>query len=279
MINFQVLKILKPLLIFASAFIIFIIAQAFLKRKFLNKVKSKKMKHTITLFMNFSTYLFLLVGIIFMFFSFGGDWTQMSLVAGLFSVGLGLALQKPITGLAAWFMIIFSNAFKIGDRIIVGTTKGDVDNITLTHIHIKEIGGTVAGDEFSGRIILLPNSILFEKEIINYTRKNNFILDEVNLMITYESDINQAKKMCLENIEKLRKNFKDKLSKKPYLRFNFERSGINIKLKYYIFADKKTEFNSNLTEEIFKQISKEKNVEIAYPHTEVVFRKKEDTFN
>ncbi len=112
------------------------------------------------------------------------SWTALGLGVGLLSVAIGWALQRPITGMAAWFMIVVKRPFEIGDRVTIGAVKGDVVDITLTHIYINEIGGLVPSEENSGRTIMIPNSVLFEQNIINYTLQNEFVLDQVVTMVT-----------------------------------------------------------------------------------------------
>jgi small-conductance mechanosensitive channel len=62
----------------------------------------------------------------------------------------------------------------------------------MTHIFLNEVGGTILGDEKSGRTVMIPTSIIFEEKVTNYTEKNDYILDEVNTTITYESDLDKA---------------------------------------------------------------------------------------
>jgi len=55
---------------------------------------------------------------------------------------------------------------------VISSIKGDISNITLTHIFFKEIGGTIDGEEISGRTVMFPTSIIFDEEVINYTEKD-----------------------------------------------------------------------------------------------------------
>ena len=50
---------------------------------------------------------------------------------------------------------------------------------------------------------MVPNSIIFEEEVVNYTHKNNYILDEVKTAITYESDLEKAEKLIIKSVEKI----------------------------------------------------------------------------
>jgi len=89
---------------------------------------------------------------------------------------LGWSLQQPVTGIAAWLMIILKKPFKIGDRVVIAGVTGDVTGITLTHVILNQVGGSIGGEERSGRGILIPNAILFQHMIINYTLDQEYML-------------------------------------------------------------------------------------------------------
>ncbi|MBS00022.1 MAG: mechanosensitive ion channel [Candidatus Marinimicrobia bacterium] len=81
-----------------------------------------------------------------------------ALVAGLGLTGfaLGFALKDVVSNLIAGSIILLHRPFKINDRIIVVGHEGKVIKIDLRYTTI----------EAEDKKILLPNSILFTKEII-----------------------------------------------------------------------------------------------------------------
>ncbi len=270
-------KFAKPILIFIVALTIYLIIKNLLQKYLIHRVKTKKMRHNITVFTNLLTYVFITIAAMFIMFSFTGNIFSIGLTAGLLTAALGWALQRPITGIAGWIMVLVAKPFEIGDRIIIGGVHGDVVNITLTHIYLKEFGGTIGGEETSGRIIMVPNSLLFEQNVINYTFQDEFILDEVALTITYESNVEKAREVCIKAAKKILEKIKEKEYEKytkPYVRMNFQPSGVDIRLRYYTPASDRLEIHSKITEEILKSIHQEKSLEIAYPHQELILRKK-----
>ena len=126
-----------------------------------------------------------------------GSLKLLGLTAGFFGMMLGWSLQQPVTGIAAWLMIILKKPFKIGDRVIIAGITGDVTGISLTHVILNQVGGSVGGEERSGRGILIPNAILFQHVIINYTLDQEFMLDEVPVRLTFDSDWERAKEIMI----------------------------------------------------------------------------------
>lgn len=260
-----------------TVILVFIVSNFILnsiKRELLKKAKRKKQVSDIEIFSKIFKYTLLLILIIFAIFSYAGSWSSLGLIVGLLSAALGWALQKPISGVAAWILIVANRPFEIGDRIIIGDVRGDVVDLTLTHIHLKEIGGLVPGEERSGRIILIPNYALFERNIINYNSRDEFVLDQVVVTVTYESNLDKAMEISLKSVVKHTTDFVGKVKKEPYIRIFFQPSGIDVHARYFAPATKLQEISSEITKEIHDSILKAGNVEIAYPHTEVVFRKK-----
>lgn len=262
------------LIILAAAFSIYKIITAAFKRAVLSKAKTKKQRSNALVFLSIWKYAFTILIIIGLIFYLGGDITGLGLWAGLLTAALGWALQKPITGVAGYLLVIVKKPFQIGDRILVGDVKGDVSDITLTHIYLREIGGTIGTEETSGRVILIPNSVLFEKNIINYTLQDEYILDQVVLAVTYDSDLDKAIRICEESARKVTRSFLKDMPVKPYTRTFFQPSGIDVKIRYYVKATERIKMLSELTQEIFRNVIKDKDVTIAYPHTEVILSRK-----
>jgi len=239
----------------------------------LQRATTKKHISNIEIFSRVIWYIVLVLALIIALLSYSGSWTGLGITLGLFSAALGFALQRPITGIAAWLMIVIKRPFDIGDRIILSGVRGDVVDANLTHVSIKEIGGIVAGEEHSGRIVLVPNSILFEQNITNYTAKNEHVLNQVSFVVTFDSDVDKAIDLVLKAT---RKHTIKYTSAEPYTRTFFHPYGITLSVRYMSSASRLEEVQSDITKEIYDILMKDKHIEFALPHTEVVLRQKEE---
>jgi small-conductance mechanosensitive channel len=268
----DILNIINTIVILAITFFVFNLILGRIKKGLLKKAKKKRTISNIEIFFKIIKYSFFFMLILIAISSLTGSWTGLGLSVGLFSAALGWALQKPITGVAAWIMVVARRPFNIGDRVIIGNIKGDLQDITLTHIYVREIGGIVPGEETSGRIIMIPNSVLFEQNIINYTAKDEYTLDQVSVTITFESNLNKAVKIALESAKKCTKKFIENV-KNPYIRTYFRTNGISVHVRYFAPADELQKYSSDITQEIFKRITKTKDIEISYPHRKIFIKK------
>jgi len=270
--------IIQLIITLIGAFIVFILLIKIIQRNLLKKVKGKKQKSNVNTFIGLLKFIFTIFLIIIVFTAYYGNLGDLGFIAGLLTVAIGFALQKPISGVVAWLIIISRRPFHIGDRVIISKIKGDINNITMTHIFLDEVGGTIEGEECSGRTVMIPTSIIFDQEIINYTERDDYILDEVKTAVTYESNRRKAEGIVMKSVEKIMKpiweDFPKRIIKEPHIRLMFRDSGIDITVRYYTIATRRNAIATDIRGEIYDRIKEADDVEFAYPHTEVLFRKK-----
>jgi len=68
------------------------------------------------------------------------DPARLATGLGLVTAGLAFALQKVITALAGYFVILRGQTFNVGDRITMGGVRGDVIALSFTQTTIMEMG-------------------------------------------------------------------------------------------------------------------------------------------
>jgi small-conductance mechanosensitive channel len=122
-----------------------------------------------------------------------GGLTGIVAYLGIVSAGVAIALQDPLTNLAGWLFLTVRKPFTVGDRIQIGDHAGDVIDLRLFAFSLVEIGNWVAADQSTGRILHIPNGLVFRQPVANYTAGFNFIWDEIPVTVTFESDWRKAK--------------------------------------------------------------------------------------
>ena len=140
--------------------------------------------------------LVLIIGLLSIWFN---DPTRLATAFGLMSAGLAFALQKVITSIAGYFVVLRGSTFTVGDRISMGGVRGDVLRLGFIQTTIMEMGQPpsvqsadpamwVQSRQFTGRIVTVSNSQIFEEPVFNYTRDFPFIWEEMVIPITYQAD-------------------------------------------------------------------------------------------
>jgi len=218
--------------------------------------------------------VWMVIATIFILVSLSGSIAALGISAAFLGMILGWSLQSPVTGIAAWLMILLKRPFKIGDRIIIAGIIGDVVDITLTHVVLNQVGGTVAGEEKSGRGVIVPNAILFQQIIHNYSFESKYLLDEVPVLITYESDLPEADRICINAAQEVTGNIINATGQKPFTRVELADSGIRIRLRYQTMGTERQRISSDIVRLVVERFNATERVEFAYPHTEVLYRPK-----
>lgn len=226
-------------------------------------------------FLFFWRYFWMASSIILISVSFSGSIAGVGISAAFLGMILGWSLQAPVTGIAAWLMIILKRPFKIGDRVIINGITGDVIDINLTHVLLNQVGGTIGGEEKSGRGVLIPNATLFAQVIYNYTVEEKFLLDEVLVHVPFESDIDEAERICIESARAITQDIIDETKAEPFIRMEFTDWGLRMRVRYKTIATDRQRITSEITRQILKEFKKNPKVEFRYPLQEIRYRPKE----
>ena len=116
--------------------------------------------------------------------------TSFIAILGAAGLAVGMALQGTLQNFAGGVIILLLRPFKVGDYIEVGSFKGYVKNIHIFHTTIRP---------FNGRAIIVPNSELATKSLINHTKEDVIRLDVV-CSVAYGTDLAKARQVIMEVI-------------------------------------------------------------------------------
>ncbi|MEA3513990.1 MAG: mechanosensitive ion channel, partial [Nanoarchaeota archaeon] len=100
------IPLIRTIIIVIVIFLIISFIISLIKKGLLKKVKSKKQRSNVKIFSKILKIILFIGLILIAFSSYYQTWTGLAVWAGLFSAALGWALQRPITGIAAWIMVV-----------------------------------------------------------------------------------------------------------------------------------------------------------------------------
>ncbi|MGI8643314.1 MAG: mechanosensitive ion channel domain-containing protein, partial [Thermomicrobiales bacterium] len=86
---------------------------------------------------NLAAALLLLLGLLSIWFE---DPTRLATALGLVTAGLAFALQRVVTAVAGYLVILRGSTFGVGDRITMGGVRGDVIGLGFIQTTIMEMG-------------------------------------------------------------------------------------------------------------------------------------------
>jgi small-conductance mechanosensitive channel len=145
-----------------------------------------------------STYVAVTLGILLIGRMWFAGFEAVSTYLGLVSAGIAIALKDPLANLAGWAFIMWRRPFTVGDRVEIGSNRGDVIDLRIFQFTLMEIGNWVDADQSTGRVIRIPNGKVFTETLANYSKGFRYIWHEIPVLITFESNWRKAKTTLTE---------------------------------------------------------------------------------
>ena len=217
---------------------------------------------------------------------------EIGVFLGLASAGLAISLRDPLVSVAGWLFILLRRPYVIGDRIQVGETFGDVVDIRMFQTYLLECGNWVDGDQATGRIVMVPNTVVFTTSIANYTHGFAYIWDEVTVRLTFESDWKRAKEIltaiaeqqtmpaCEDAERQIREAASEHLIffKKltPIVYTSVKEWGIQLTVRYLTPVRQRRGSSQRVWEATLEAFAQESDISFAYPTTRFFDRTVED---
>jgi small-conductance mechanosensitive channel len=159
---------------------------------------------------NLAAAAVLFIGVVSIWFD---DPVRLATALGLITAGLAFALQKVVTAVAGYFVILRGQTFNVGDRIVMGGVRGDVIALGFTQTTIMEMGQPppvqkddpamwVQSRQYTGRLVSVSNARIFDEPVYNYTREFPYLWEELAVPIPYAADRTRAERILLAAAEK-----------------------------------------------------------------------------
>ena len=184
--------------------------------------------------------------------------------AGVLGVAIGFAAKDTLSNLIAGILLIIDRPFEIGDRIEVwsaptgSSSWGDVMDIGLRATRIKTTDNI---------IIVIPNNEIMKRDIVNYTLISTNIRVRVNIGVSYDTDIKQAKEVILQVADQVQWVL-DSPAPRVVVR-SFGESAVDLQLRVWIAdARRRMDTISEITDRV-KSAFDAAGIEIPYPKRDI----------
>lgn len=153
----------------------------------------------------------------------GIDLSSLALVAGALSLGVGFGLQNIVSNFVSGLILLVERPFKVGDWIVSGTTEGFVRRISVRATEIET---------FQHQSIMMPNSLLINASVGNWTHRNKLGRSEIAVTVTYASDPRRVIQVLDEIAAAHPKVLKNPAPNVSFTAFGDER--MNFELRIYV---------------------------------------------
>ncbi|MCL7415619.1 MAG: mechanosensitive ion channel family protein [ANME-2 cluster archaeon] len=109
--------------------------------------------------------------------------------AGFAGIIIGLAAQSTLANIISGISLAMFQPFRVGDLVTIHEEYGTISDLTLRHTVVTT---------WDNRRLIIPNSIISDEAVINWSIEDPTVVWPVNIGISYDSDIDLARSIMLE---------------------------------------------------------------------------------
>jgi small-conductance mechanosensitive channel len=198
---------------------------------------------------------------LYILFLLGIDLTNLAVIVGGLSVGIGFGLQHIVNNFFSGLILLAGRSIQSGDTIQLGNTLGDVRKVTIRNTVVQTRENAT---------LFVPNSDLISNQLINWSHRDPRVVREIIVGVAYGTDTRKVTELML----KAAGTHHNILNHPPpeVLFWDFGASTLDFKIKFWIDnVAKDTRILSDIRYEI-DRLFRENEIEFAYPQSDVHLR-------
>jgi len=221
-------------------------------------------------------------------FDFANELGALATVMGFAAAGIALTLQNVILSMAGYFYVSGRYGIRVGDRVQISGISGDVLEIGLFKITMMELGGDESGRQPTGRVVVFPNSVVFQPNS-NFSRQlpgSSFAWNELRLTLAPDCDYRLAERRVLEVVSEVFARFREAIQRecrglerelnqpietpRPQSRLRLSEAGIEIVLRYPVPFRNSSQTADEIARRLVDAIKREPALRLVTPGTPMI---------
>jgi len=195
----------------------------------------------------------------------GVEFTNLAIIAGALSVGIGFGLQNIVNNFVSGLILLIERPIRTGDWIVVGNTEGYVKKISIRSTQIQT---------FDRADVIVPNSELIAGQVTNWMLSDPWGRVKVPVGVAYGSDTARVMQIMVDVANKhpqVMNNYPG-IPDPRVLFLGFGDSSLDFELRCVIRdVDKRLQTRSDLFLGIDAAF-REAGIEIPFPQRDLHFR-------
>ena len=134
-------------------------------------------------------YIGLTIALMSSIAAIGFDLSNLALIAGALSVGIGFGLQSIVSNFVSGLILLFERPIKVGDWVILNSGEGIVKKISVRATEIET---------FDRTSIIIPNSEFISSAVKNWTLKDRTGRITISIGVSYNADPQKVEDLLRE---------------------------------------------------------------------------------
>ncbi len=186
--------------------------------------------------------------------------------AGITAVVIGFAAKSTLGNLVSGLSLTFYRPIRIGDKVNIEGENGVIEDITLRHTIVRN---------WENKRLVIPNEKLDQMSLVNYSLVDPKVLLAVVMGVSYDADLDLARRLILEEAAKNPHLMRPELAPAPpkVLVTDWAESAIELRFLAWVPDwDAYWSAKFHLLEAVKKRFDAE-GVEIPFPYRTLVFKK------
>jgi small-conductance mechanosensitive channel len=118
----------------------------------------------------------------------GVDLTNLALVAGALSVGIGFGLQGVVNNFVSGLILLFERPIRVGDWVVMNDQSGFIKRINIRATELET---------FDKSSVIIPNADILANMVVNWTHKDDFGRVDVRVGVAYDADTERVREVLL----------------------------------------------------------------------------------
>ena len=134
-------------------------------------------------------YVGILIAALVAFSYAGFNLSNLAIIAGALSVGIGFGLQSLVNNFVSGLILLAERPIRVGDWVVVGGEEGYVRKISVRSTEIET---------FDRAHVLIPNAYFIAEKVKNWTFRNNVRRIAIPVNVAYDSNARQVQAALLD---------------------------------------------------------------------------------
>lgn len=205
---------------------------------------------------------------------YGVELSDLVLSVTILAAIVGVILTPVASDLVAGFFVLANRPYEIGDMIelVERDSRGHVVDVTLRYTKIRTLENT---------FLVVPNATIRERDVINLSADDERTRVSIEFVVTYEGDLEEARSLLEDAATEIDGVIEGgpgiamgatKYPAQPTAFIeSFDDHGVRLDLNFWVERPYLPRvMRSNIHEAVWERLEGA-DVEIAYPHTHLIF--------